>query len=335
MKKQILLLVLFVLAAFANVNKSYAQCTPAALTPAAGVPYDYGVTITSTGTSPTYLWYATTDVNLLTGTHLTLADAYFTVGTGSAYDNTTGGTGTLNLSWTPKAIGTVFYLVVKYTETSAPGCTVENLKVYRVEPINTFVLAIAGSDLTGDVAKASTCAAPVTGAVVTAATPSVTYTYGQNSLYYKVTASGILGAWRPSIQLPNLAGLGQNYASADWTSDGGTTWHTFNLTAGDLDGGDFISTDNATVTDATAGSSIIVRVNVENVNYETLAAQPITVGVDGHLPTDYNVSDIVGGAGATACDAETAFGKKGTFTIEARPTVTAVPATGAFINQIP
>ena len=55
-------------------------------------------------------------------------------------------------------------------------------------------------------------------------------------MYYKITASGILGAWRPSIQLPALTAAqiaaGQNYVSADWTSDGGANWHTFGLASG-------------------------------------------------------------------------------------------------------
>lgn len=336
MKKQILILAFIVLATFANVSRSYAQCTPTPLTPAPGIEYDYGVTIVGTNTSPTFLWYATTDVNLLTGTKLTTADAYFTVGAASAYNNTTGGTANLKLTWTPKAIGTTFYLVVKYTESSASGCTVENMRVYEVKPINTFLLAINGTDATGAAATGVTCAAPVTGAVVTAATPTVAYTYGQNVLYYKVTASGILGDWRPSIQLPALAGLGQNYANAEWNdkADGSGAWHSFGLTAGDLDGGDFVSTDLANVTNV-AGTSILVRIRVENVNFETLANQTITVGVDGHLPTAFTESDIIGGAGATACNPETPFGKKGSSVIEARPTVNAVPATGAFIPKLP
>lgn len=334
MKKQILFIVVFVLAAFAGTKNSYGQCIPAPLTPAAGVEYDYGVTITSTGSGGTYLWYVTEGTDLLTGTKILVADGDFTVGAGSAYNNTTGGTNNLKLTWTPKSISRTFYLVVKYTETSTSGCVVENLKVYEVKPINTFLLAVAGSDLAGVEANATTCPANVIGAVVTAAAPTVAYTYGQNSIYYKVTASGILGDWKPSIRIPALAGLGQNYADADWTSDGGTTWHTFPGVAGNTAGGDFTSTDDANVSNV-AGTPIIVRLRINNVNYESLAAQPIEIGVDGTLPTAYTVSDIQGGLGATACDPEVAFGKKGTHTIEARPTVAPNIVTGGFITKAP
>jgi hypothetical protein len=339
MKKQFLFLVFLVLAAFAGVNRSYGQCSPTSLTPQPGVSFPYGIAITSTGTGGTYLWYVTSGVNLLTAAKLDpVTDAFFTVdAAGSAYNNTTGGTNTLRLIWTPKAVAGLFYVVVKYTETSTTGCLVEQMRSFEVKPINTFLLAVAGSDLTGDVLKASTCPAPITGALVTAATPTVAYTYGQNSLYYKVTASGILGSWRPSIRIPALGTLSQNYANADWTSDGGNTWHTFGLTAGNTAGGDFISTDNATITDVSAGTPIIVRLQIENANNETTTAQPITIGVDGHLPTLYAVSDIVGGAGATACDPEAVFGKTGTFTIQARPTAAlgTLTGTGGFIPKLP
>lgn len=334
MKKQILFFVLFLLAAFANINSSYGQCTGTPLTPAPGIEYDYGVTITGTNTSPTFLWYATTDVNLLTGTKLTTADAYFTVGGGSAYNNTTGGTNNLKLTWLPKAIGTTFYLVVKYTETSAPGCTVENLKVYEIKPINTFLLAITGSNATGANVQDANCVSVITGAVVTAGTPSVQYTYGTNTIYYEITATGILGNWKPSVRIPALLG-DQTWASAEWSSDNGTTWTAMTGFAVSGATQDLGLAADATVTNAVTGSSYIVRLVINNNNYETLADQVLNVKVDGFLPTAYTESDIIGGAGATACNQEAAFGKNADYTITHRPAIAPVPATGAFIPKLP
>lgn len=337
MKKQIFILVVFVLAAFANVTKSYGQCTPGPLTPGPGVVYPYTVTVSGVTNNATYLWYVTQDVNLLDATKIEANDnTYFKVDASeSAYNTTTGGKSTIKLSWTSGAIGKTFYLVEKTTaEGTSNGttCTVENLKVYEIKPINTFLLAVVGSDITGDATKSETCVANVTGATVSGS--DVTYTYGQNTIYYKVTASGILGEWRPSIQLPALAGAseGQNYESADWASDG-STWHTFGLVAGDKDGGDFSSTDNASVTDASAGSSIIVRIVINNVNYETLADQAVEMAIDGYLPSAYSTSDVVSSAN---CTEDTAFNKKGTSTIKPRPTIAPdTTNTGAFMNQLP
>lgn len=318
---------------FAGTSISYAQCTPGPLSPAPGVEYDYGVTLAGATTAPTYLWYATEATNLITGAHIAIG-TYFNLGptAGSAYDNTTGGAATINLVWLPAAIGKTIYLVVHATAQGVANgqpCTVENTKVYEIKPVNTFLLAVIGSDLAGD-PNSEVCAANITSALVNTTGPSVTYLYGQNTLYYKITASGILGGWRPSIRLPALAGQGQNYVSADWAPIGTSTWNSFGLAAGDIDGGDFTSATNATVTDATAGSAIIVRIVIDNVSYETLADQAITMGVDGYLPTAYSDSDIKGGGD---CTPEAEFGKTGTSTIKLRPSVT---TTGpAFITQTP
>ena len=339
MKKQILILVLFVLAAFANVEKSYGQtCTPGALNPAAGVAYDYEVTVSGTvgGTAPVYLWYVTQDVNLLTGAKIA-AGVDFAVNAGaglSAYNSAAGTTNKINLTWTPAAVANVnpYYLVVKYSETSAVGCTVENMKVWLIDPINTFLLALEASDLTGNVANDNTCPPAVDGAIVTpGATPAaytIAYTYGQTIISYKVTASGTNGTWTPSLQLPALGILGQNYNAAEWSLDGATNWNTFGLTDGDVAGGNYTSAvTTAPVT--VAGSTIIIRVKIDNVNFESLAAQPILAGVDGVLPS--GVKDI---KSAIDCTDEADFGKTDTYTVNPRPTV--APTTlPAFITKNP
>lgn len=339
MKKQILLLVLFILAAFANVEKSYGQtCTPAALNPAAGVPYDYEVTVSGTtgGTAPVYLWYVTQDVDIFNGTKLT-EGVDFTVNAGagqSTYNSNTGTTNKINLTWTPAAVANVnpYYLVVKYSETSAIGCTVDNMKVWQIDPINTFLLALEASDLLGNVANDNTCPPAVDGAIITpGATPSVTYTYGQTIISYKVTASGTNGTWTPSLHLPALGTPGpegQNYNAAEWSLDGATNWNSFGLTDGDVAGGNYTSSvTTAPVT--VAGSTIIIRVKIDNVNFESLAAQPIIAGVDGVLPS--GVKDI---KTLTDCTDEVDFGKTDTYTVNPRPTV--APTTlPAFITKNP
>jgi hypothetical protein len=340
MKKQILILALFVMAMFASVTDSYGQCAADPLHPAAGVSYVYEVTLTNaTGSTPVFNWYVTKDVNILSGTVIG-AGADFVVNAGaglSTYNSATSTTSKLELAWTSAAVASVapYYLVVKYTETStAPACNVENMKVWMIDPVNSFLLAVAGSDLAGVVANNSICAANIDGALVSAsASPTVEYTYGQNILYYKITASGAIGTWTPSISLPALSGLGQNYNNAEWTSDGGTNWNPFGLVDGDLDGGTFTSTVT-TAPVSVAGSPIIVRIKVDNVNYETLSAQPIILAADGVLPG--GVKDIVS---VSDCTDEANFGKSGTFTINVRPTVTDAttnsPNTTEFITKAP
>jgi len=64
-----------------------------------------------------------------------------------------------------------------------------------------------------------------------------------------------------------------------------------------------------------------------------LADQTLNVAVDGYLAVNHTVSDIIGGAGATACTEEAAFGKNADVTILHRPTVT--PGTPAFMLKTP
>ncbi len=341
MKKQILLFVLFVVATFASISKSYGQtCTPGPESPAAGITYDYGVSVTAAGTGGTYLWYVTTGTNILNPSTILADGSDFTVETGgSTYSSTTGGTNNIKLKWKSSAIiaGTPYYLVVKYSETAPQGsCNLENMKVFRIQPVNSFLLAVTGSDLTGATAT-YTCAAPISSATVTPVgtnSATVTYTYGKNTLYYKVTASGIVGAWKPVVSLPALAGNSQKYESVKWTADGGTTYTTMTGAAGsDLTGGTFTTTADATVSDAVNGSSIIVQVVIDNQNYETLSDQTIKLKVDGFLDAAFSISDIVS---AGTCTTEAPFGKDDDMIIQKRATVVATtPGTTPLISQVP
>lgn len=352
MKKQLSLIVL-VLALFAGFSSANAQCTGDGFTPASGLPYVYTIDVSGTGYSGggTYDWYVTQNVDILDAASIIPeTNVYFTVDEAtpgySDYHAATATTNQIELTWTPAAVSSVnpFYLVLRYSETNStasPAGTAENIRVWQIDPINTFLLAIEGATNTGNAfANAEQCAAPITGTTITPnanpALASMEVTYGENTLFYRVTASGILGDWRPSIRIPALGGLGQNYIAVEWNQsiDGSGTWHSFGVTAGDLDGGDFTSTDDATVTDAIAGTPILVRVRIANENFETLADQPILVGVDGYLPDAYTESDIIG-TGANACDPEVEFGKEATYTILARPTLT--PGTGMdpFIQKLP
>jgi len=100
-----------------------------------------------------------------------------------------------------------------------------------------------------------------------------------------------------------------------------------------LAGGTFTSTADATVTDATAGTPIVVRVVIDNRNFETLADQIIKLGVDGWLPTGYTISDI---KSISDCTDEVPFGKNADFMIQKRPTVApTVPATTPLITKAP
>lgn len=346
MKKQFLILALFVLAAFASVTNSYGQ-TP--LAPSPGIPYNYAVTINgaSGATGKTFQFWITKDTNL-NGTHET-AGTDFIVNTGAAtYDASTNTVNHINLTWTVASTSstTAYYLVVKYVENNGV-CDVENMKVWQIKPINTFYLAIVPSTSTGATvatADAHQCVAGLVSANITkvdadTTKSEVTYVYGTNTLYYKVTAAGMLGTWRPDIQLPAVSGTaaqGQNYKTARWNtkSDGSGTWYPFTGAAGaaptSATGYQSDNANLATITDAKNGSSILIEIVVDNKSFETLSDQAITVGIDGYLPSAFSTSDVVSDTNTAT---EAAFGKKATNTILARPTATGT--TVKFVTKNP
>jgi hypothetical protein len=353
MKKQ--LFVILLLAIFAGISSVNAQCVSDGFKPAVGIPYTYDVTVTGPGYTGVgdYDWYITQNVNILdVPSIIPETNVFFTVDEAtpgySDYHDAAGSTSNqINIRWTPAAVSslTPFYLVLRYSEdnsTSVPTCASENIRVWQIDPINTFLLAIEGATNAGAAfANAEQCAAPVTGAVITPnadpALASVEYTYGENAIFYRVTGSGILGDWKPSLRIPALAGLGQNYIAVEWNQDitGAGPWHSFNVPAGNTAGGDFVSTDDANITDAIAGTPILIRVRIDNANFETLADQPVLVGIDGYLPTTYTESDIIGGVGPNACDPEVAFGKQATYTILGRPTINPGATMPTFIQKLP
>lgn len=333
MKKQILFLMVLVLVAFANLNKSYGQsCTPSELTPAAGVEYTYSVT--NAGTGAKYDWYVTKDVNVLTAGSILTAGTMFTVNSATPYHDPATGVKDIKLTWTANAVadGGPFYLVIRYSETTSgtAGCTVENMKIHEIKPINSFLLALEGGTLSGTnyvaTANSNTCAANITGAVVTPAAPTALLTYGQNTIYFVATASGIIGDWYPQIQLPTLQ-TSQVYVSAGWSSDmtGGGTFTAFPGLAATGATQDLLSTSPATA--SVAGTPILIKIVIDNVNWQTLNDQAITLKLDGFLPpAPINIgtskSDVTS---TTDCTPLAAFGRSATYTINKRPTITGTP----------
>ena len=171
MKKQRLLLVL-ILAFFAGITRGYAQCTPGPNAPAAGVAYTYSTTESGAGSQ--YDWYVTKNVNILDVPSILTAGTMFTVDGATPYHNGASGVNNIKITWTSAGIadGGPFYLVLRYKKSAGtPTCTVENIRVTEIKPINTFLLAIEGGMLNAGnyvaTALSNACAADVIGATVT------------------------------------------------------------------------------------------------------------------------------------------------------------------------
>ena len=333
MKKQIFLLAFFVLALFAGTLKSYGQCTTDALRPQANVPYHY----TTPATGGTFEWFVTTNPDIK-------AKVKEPVGTLFTWSNET--TNDVTITWTAAAIELArtkpIYLALWYTETTTSTCTVENVRALQIAPVNTFLLAITGIEADGTTTKTTECAAPVVSAIVDdpANVAGGEYNidahmaiyYGTNTITYKITASGVDGNWMPHVRIPALTGTGQSYVSVQWSTSPNSGFADFSPSATATGGGDYTPT-TTDVGVSVAGTSYYVRLVINQSSFESLADQPLNVAVDGFLATNHTVSDIIGGAGATACNEEAAFGKNATVTILHRPTIT--PGNPAFMLKNP
>lgn len=365
MKKSIFLTVIAIL--FAGWVSVYAQtddtnatpaqpanCTEDSNFPAIGVPHEYEVAISgTTGTatydgSGTYNWYVTQNAgDLVTETNIVAkVNDYFDVNTEtgqSTYHKEGATTKKIGLTWKPDALlntNKKYFLVLKYEEDNGT-CTAMNMKVMKIEPLNQFKLDIDPMDqdmatvIDGDTESATVCAADVDGASYDAGENKVKYTYGENTLYYQVTASGFAGQWKPQISLPALSTTGeQKYVSAQWSPDNGATWKDFTGLTTDGSAQMLTSNDLATIPVAVAGSSpsatYIYKIVVDNEKYETLVDQTLNVATDGTYGGSAN--DQLKDQKEDCSGDEDAFADKDDYTIKARPTVKAT--SGGFIQRV-
>jgi hypothetical protein len=345
MKKQIL----FLLVALFAVTAAFAQsgtpsdaptCVATALTPAAGEKYNYAATISGPGFdgAGNFTWYVTQDVNLLTGAVVANDGTEIIASGAGMYNAPIAGANNIDIIWTSAALATAkpYYLVVKYEQansTATPTCTAQNLKVYRIVPMNTFWLRIENvADATGATGGDSQCAPDVIGAVVTeGATPTVEYTYGQSVLYVKISATGYVGDWTPTLRIAGLVNdQAISAAGITWTSGAATGTFTGSGSNGDYTSNNPMPSTMA-VAPATTGTEIIVTIPIDNLHHEALADQTITVAIDGSYTsgaTTFNDLSNVNGD----CTAETAFADATDQTIKARPTVSPV-APSTFVPE--
>lgn len=381
MRKSILLTVILALWGAMSTTNVQGQCTGSANKPILGVDYTYVVYI-GEGQSDfegdgKYQWYVTqntadllskdaavpANTGATTGGVLAATNDYFSVSTsGTEYDSPSGANG-LILNWKEEALAATksFYLVLNYTEDAVSGCEdVNNVKVLKIEPLNTFQLEMtaqkleAGAFSDGD----AECAKPVSSASIDG-TGNVVYEYGEQTFYYKINAKGFVGKWKPQIRIPDLPGRegqsidgvtisathGQVYKSVQWsTASDGTGWTDF---AGTLNADGTTQTLTtvagnaglASITDKDSGTPIYIKVVVENHRYEGLTDQNFMFAADGTIGTT-DKSDIHGNApiaGGDACDEVAPFAREDEYTLKARPKIEETPdpvTSGAFVVEI-
>jgi len=279
MKKQFLILVLFVLAAFANVGSAYGQCVDDALHPIAGKLYHYIISPSGGGTVKSIQWAVTTSPNIVNaGTFVT------TIAPGAttfAWSNET--TADVSITWSPTIIAaalaatpTDYYVAVKYVATNSEGCDVDNVKVYKITPVNLFQIDLANVKSDGTtLASGNVCTSTVVTATITpGASPTVAYDYGNSNMYVKVSAKYFSGSWDMLVDAALLTNLGApETAVLSWS-------RTIGGSATTVTTGTAITIPEVDA-DPTNTEDIYLTFAIDHNSFEGLAGQAFRFKIDG------------------------------------------------------
>jgi hypothetical protein len=346
MKKQ---MVLIIVALFASISVVFGQgatqgsgprplidCETGPLNPIAGVPYEYSAEIIP-GDGTAY-WFATFNntsfitAGTLTSTQEAVGGIFIAGATN--YQNSTPGAispTTTTITWKSSGLAQVdatnpLFLAIHYEAPDMGGCA-DNLKVYRINPINAFLVNILNLGTGGYDIEAESCVSDIESAEYDLTNNIMMYDFGQNILAYEIVAANFTDSYDLSFRIMGLED--DQTANIYWSYENNFT--TANL----LTGGPFF---NATVAGPTVlttepstqnGVSVYVWLEVNNNNYEGLNDTPITLAVAGI--NSANQPNVRWDACAIPVDLAAAIGDPNApdyavHTLQARPTV--LPAGG-------
>jgi hypothetical protein len=311
MKKQILILVLAIFAigfsstAFAQFVPRPITCLSAdALHPIAGQPYDYTISVPTPIGDKTVLWMATQSTTFITNEAVVAAaevagvSAYLAAN-GANYNIATTDLFTMSLTWKSFTYDPAAPVFVLVNVVNADGtCSPNNLKIWRIEPINAFTLDIDNRlmDNAGDHTPEDygddyeRCRSSIASAAYNFTTEGVTYDFGRDSLFFQVVAANWSGAWKPSFTIAGVD-ANQTIVRVMWSSTvafpaptaGSDNLCTLNGSDEWVANGLVIPSGGATGSVGSAGEIIYVKVVIAHNNVEGIAPQQITVATDGEL----------------------------------------------------
>jgi len=307
MKKQIVILILAFFAI--SFTAAYGQVTAPvprsvdvtclsadALHPMAGTPYNYTVNVPTPAETMEYTWFVTQDKNFITAGALTsniqAAGGNFLAGTGTGYNNPATGAATLSLTWKSFIYDATMpvFVVIQVKSTAAGSCNPNNLKVYKIMPVNAFTLDIANiaADKTTVSPYSTTinrCLSNMVSSFYDVADDKVKTDYGYDYLYFVVTAANFSTSWRPSVQLSGIDPF-ETVTAVEWFRPTDAAFAT--PEAMPLTGTEYIATNPVLALSGTvgvAGEGIVIRVRIDHKNgvnvYEGLTDETITMAVDG------------------------------------------------------
>jgi len=342
MKKQFLLLVLAFFAI--NFTTAFGQlvcpvpravditCLPNdAIHPMPGTLYNYIIDVPSPAGTKEYTWFVTQDKNFivapgtLTMNRETTAGGFLAV-TGTGYNDPATATANLSLTWKSFVYDAAnpLFVVVQVRSTVAGECSPNNMKVFKIEPVNSFTLDIAnvGADrntVSPYETNINRCISDIVSATFDPTAPEgILYDYGVDYLYYVVTAANFSTSWSPRLQLSGIDAK-ETVIAVEWfrpTDTGFATPEPMLLSAGTYTATNPVPALATNGTVGADGECIIIRVTLDHTyganQYEGITDETITAAVDGKtqltLPTplgDIHFSKTVGNA--SDCGLEDGF----------------------------
>jgi hypothetical protein len=337
MKKQILLLIVALLAiSFTStygqavhdpaINSIPVTCTNDALHPIAGRPYDYQAVIAPVAGMA--YWYATKSTQfkangVRVATEIPADGVQIAAGATNYRTNALAPTSptATQVTWTSAGLNGVSYpanplfMVIDY---ASPACA-NNMKVMKIEPVIAFTLDITNlqdadqTTLPYNTAE-DQCVDIVRSADYDAALDRINIDYGADTLFFEIIAANFTGTYVAQMQVTGVQGT-QTF-DLDW----GYVRGTYNqAVVAAHASGPYTSPDITVATSETnteLGVSIYARLIVHNNGFETLAATPISLAVEGH--DAFNNIDVLPGT----CVAGPGFEDLALQTVNPRPAVT-------------
>lgn len=316
------------------------------LHPYPGQSYTYTMTAPGPETADQWTWFATKEntfidaTGLVTTNMLTTAAAGQLLAAGSNYGTATANANSIDITWSPEILANTVYqgaageptFVVGYA--TGTNCA-DNIQVYEINPQFNFTIDIANIDPTAGTTMAwdattNSCVDIVRSAVYDNTSHEITVDYGTNTLYFEVAAANFVTDFTPTFTLiSGLVGvqtatvtLHASYADAQADAGvlGTTSWTTADIGVGNgWTAGAFTA---ANASDVVTGVSLFVKVVIENLTEESLAANPFVLAVDaiddgGSGIWDMEDDDCPNGGGTDAADQV----DQAQHTIDPRPTI--------------
>jgi hypothetical protein len=325
------------------------NCKPSPLNPIAGLPFTYAVTNPNT-VATGYTWWATKNPNFINTTTfasdmtsmLTVAPGQL-IATGANYGTANAATGTMDITWTANILAATDYQGTPaiggtpaapsptFVVVQADGSCNNNLQVFELNPLPSFTLDIANIDPADNTTTlaygtdATQCADIVRGASYSGA--SVAMDYGTNTMLFEVIAANYVTNWIPTFQI--VSGL-----TANQTATIGWAYTAAAALAGTFIDGSPAAVVGANIVGTTAlvpaaglntslGTSIYVRIIVDNNQFESTALQPLVLAVDGQ---DASAQWDIDQASATCSGAANDLKDQATHNVTPRPDI--IDATG-------